>query len=1035
MIGSIVAASMRLRTLVVVVAVIVMTIGFTRLDDMPVDVFPEILPVTVNVQTEALGLSAAEVEQLITVPIEADLLSGTPWVEVMRSESVPGLSSIELVFKRGTNAMHARQMVQERLTQAHALPNVSKPPQMLQPLSSTNRIMLIGLSSKNQTLIEMSVLARWTIRPRLMGVPGVANVAIWGQRERQLQVLVDPAKLRDTKISLLDIVKTAGNSLWYSPLSFLEASVAGTGGFIETPNQRIGVRHVLPISVAADLGKVPVEGTTIQLSDVATVVEDHQPLIGDAMNDGGPGLLLVVEKLPGVNTLDVSDDIHDALDALQPGLGGITFDPSVYNPAGYIRASTDNVERALLIVMALLVVLLLGLSHNWRVALIGLVTIPLSVVAGLLVVFWSGASMNAMVLAGLVIALGVVVDDAIVYTSHMMRRLRSGPGASISATLLQALGEVRGPMIFATVIVLLAAVPVLMVAGTSGALVKPLVITYALAVCASMAVAMTVTPALGLMLLQKTQLVRHETAFGSWLRGLGEAMPPAVPRVALAVVAVVGIAGLIMLPRLEIPAVPNFKESDLLVQWDAAPGTSRAAMNRMIDRVSKEIRTIPGVRNVGAHVGRAITSDQVVGIHSSEMWVNLAPGADYDQTVAAVEAVVGGYPGVDGDVMTFLRSRFGDALSKVDEPIVVRLYGQELEVLRREADKLRQSLASVNGIVDPHIEVESHEPVVEIEVDLAAARTYGVKPGDVRRAAATLLAGIEVGNLFEQQKIFEVVVWGAPQVRHSVAGISDLLIDTPSGGQVRLGDVASVRILSTPNVIRRENVARSLDIVAGVNGRGVAAVTADVRARLSEATFPSEYRAELLGEYARQQTAWKRVAMATLGVAIGIVFILQAAFGSWALAIAVALTLPLAVGGSVLVAAMSGSTPSLAAMGGLLTVLGLAVRQTIMLISRYRSLRTRDGMSFGTELVQKGVREHAAPIVTSAILTAAAVAPFAIFGGQPGHEVLGPLAVVILAGLVTGTLYTLTVVPALYSRLGAGAMPDAVDEDDLGVAV
>src|SRR5262245_59174566 len=405
MFGSIVASSLRLRTLVVVVAAIVMYFGMTRLDDMPVDVFPEIMPVTVHVQTEALGLSAAEVEQLITVPIEADLLAGTPWVDVMRSESVPGLSHIELTFKRGTNPMHARQVVQERLTQAHALPNVSKPPQILQPLSSTNRLMLIGLSSKTQSLIEMSVLARWTIRTRLMGVPGVANVSIWGQRERQLQVQVDPKRLAEKNIPLIDIVKTAGNALWYSPLSFLEASVAGTGGFIETPNQRLGVRHVLPISVAADLARVPVEGTTTRLGQVATVIEDHQPLIGDAMNGNGPGLLLMVEKLPGVNTVEVSDHVLEALEALKPGLGGIEFDPTVYYPARYIETSARNVGNALLIGLILVAVMLLMLSYDWRAALIGLVSIPVSLVIAALVMNWTGAPVNVMVLAGLGLAL------------------------------------------------------------------------------------------------------------------------------------------------------------------------------------------------------------------------------------------------------------------------------------------------------------------------------------------------------------------------------------------------------------------------------------------------------------------------------------------------------------------------------------------------------------------------------------------------------------------------------------------------------
>lgn len=1035
MIGAIVSSCMRLRTLVVVVAAIVMAVGLARLDDMPVDVFPEILPVTVTVQTEALGLSAAEVEQLITVPIEADLLAGTPWVDAMRSESVPGLSSIELTFKRGTDPMHARQMVQERLTQAHALPNVSKPPQMLQPLSSTNRIMIVGLSSKTESLIQMSVLARWTVRPRLMGVPGVANVAIWGQRERQLQVLVDPARLAARKVSLLDVVKTTGNSLWYSPLTFLEASVAGTGGFIETPNQRLGVRHVLPITTAADLSRVPVEGTTIPLNEVATVVEDHQPLIGDAMNGVGPSLLLVVEKMPGVNTLDVSDDIREALDALRPGLGGIQFDATIYSPASYIRTSIGNVARALLIGIVLVALLLLALSHSWRAALIGMVAIPVSLTAALLVIYQSGATINVMVVGGLVMAIGVVIHEAIIYAHAMMRRLRSGPGASVGQSLSEALAEVRGPMIFATAILLLITVPALFISGTAGALLSPLVKTYALAVLAAMAVAMTLTPALGLLLLQKTQLIRHESAFSRWVKRTAEGMSPTIPRAAVALALIAGIAGLLLLPRLAITPVPNFKESDLMVKWDAAPGTSRAAMNRIIDRASRELRSIPGVRNVGAHIGRAIQSDQVVGISSGEMWVNLNPGADYDKTVTAVEDVIAGYPGVDGDVVTFLRSRFGDALTRVDEPIVVRVFGQDADVLQREADKLRQSMASISGIVDPHLEIEEREPVVEIEVDLAKAKVYGVKPGDVRRAAATLLAGLEVGNLFEEQKIFEVVVWGTPQVRHSVDGIQDLLIDTPSGRQVRLGEVASVQIVSNPNVIRRENVARTLDVVAGVKGRSVAAVSADVNSQIHGAAFPLEYRAELLGDYARRNAEWWRVALAVLGVAIGIVFVFQAAFGSWPLAFVVTLTLPLAVGGGILAASAAGAAPSLGAMGGLLTVLGLAVRHTLLLVGGYRAMRIHEGNGFGPELVQRGVREQAAPILMTAIVTAAAVLPFAILGASPGLEILGPLAIVILGGLVTATLYALCVVPALYVRFGRGAMPDAVDEQDMGVAV
>lgn len=1035
MLRSIVGSSLRFRSLVVAIAAAVLAVGIARLEDYPVDVFPEVLPPTVQIQIESLGLSAEEVEQLITVPMEADLLAGTAWVDVMRSESVPGLSSIELTFKPGTDLMDARQMVQERLTQAYANPNVSKPPQMLQPLSFTNRVMMIGLSSRELSLIEMSVLARWTIRPRLMGVPGVANVAIWGQRERQLQVQVDPERLKEKNVSLLQVIKTTGNALWYSPLTFLESSVAGTGGFVETPNQRLGVRHVLPISTAADLAKVAVEGTDMRLEEVATVLEDHQPLIGDAMNGEGQALMLVVEKLPGVNTLEVTGEIQEALDALKPGLGGIEFDAQIYQPASYIRRAIANIGQALLVSLLLVTVVLLGLFRDWRAAFIGVVTIPVALTAALLVLYASGATFNAMVLAGLVIALGVVIDDAIIGVDQFMRRVRQGSGRSTTRSIVDAAFEMRGPMMFATAIVLLAVVPVLFMTGVAGAFVKPMAVSYGIAVLGSLVVALTVAPALALVLMQRSPIARRESGFAAWLQRRYDRRAPgarAVPRGAFAVAVVAALAGAVLLLTLHVSPVPIFKEPDLLIKFDAAPGTSRSAMIRIIDRVSNELRTLPGVRNVGAHVGRAILSDHVVNVNSSEIWVSLDPQVDHAKAVAAVEEVVQGYPGLDGDVMTYLRSRFGEAIAGVDEPIVVALYGQELDVLQREAEKVRDALARIDGIVDPRVETEPEEPVVEIEVDLDAAKTHGIKPGDVRRAAATLISGLQVGNLFEEQKVFEVVVWGVPAVRHSIAGIKELLIDTPDGSHVRLGDVAAVRVVSSPTVIRRENVARRVEIAAEVNGRSVDAVAADVRKYIQEAGFPLEYRAELVGDFALQRAARARVLTAAVAATIGILLLLQASFGSWRMALAILLTLPMALAGGVVVSTLVGRTVVLGSLAGFLAILALAVRQSMSLINRCRDLRHHEGVEFGAELVFQGVRERAAAVWSTALVTAAAVLPFALFRAAPGHEILGPMALVILGGLVTSTLYALCVVPVLYARFGADVVVDmSVAEDDL----
>ncbi|MFL5663201.1 MAG: efflux RND transporter permease subunit, partial [Ktedonobacteraceae bacterium] len=523
-----------------------------------------------EVQTEAPGLSASEVEELVTLNLE-ELLNGTPWLQSIRSTSVPGLSSITLIFQPGTDIIRARQLMSERLSLAYALPNVSQPPVILQPLSATSRVMMVGLSSKKVSPIEMSVLARWNIRPALLSVPGVANVAIWGMRDRQLQVLVDPKRLRAKHVTLDQIVSTTGNALWVSPLSFLNASAPGSGGWIDTPQQRVEVRHVLPISSPGDLAQVNVEGTKLRLGDVVNVVEDHQPLIGDDILDNDPGLLLVVEKFPGANTLDVTRGVEAKLDELRPGLSGIQIDTSIFRPASFVEMVIGNPTRALLIGFLLLVLVLLALFYHWRVALISLVAIPLSLAAAGLVLSLSGATINTMVLAGLVIAVGVIVDDAIIDVENIVRRLRQycreGSDRSTASIILEASLETRSTMIYATLIILLALLPVFLLQGVIGAFFQPLVISYALALLASMMVALIVTPALCLLLLSRAPLERRESPLLRWLqRGysavLGwiiRALRPAFLTTGVIGAGIMALVGLAVLPSLGMPLLPTFK--------------------------------------------------------------------------------------------------------------------------------------------------------------------------------------------------------------------------------------------------------------------------------------------------------------------------------------------------------------------------------------------------------------------------------------------------------------------------------------------
>ena len=755
-----------------------MVVGVSRLHDLPVDLYPEFSPPYVQVQTEALGLSAEEVEGLITIPLEADLLNGVSWVQTISSQSLPGLSTVTLVFEPGTDLMDARQLVAERLTQVGGLPQVSKPPVMLQPLSSTSRVMQIGLSSTDLSLIQMSVLARWTIVPRLMGVPGVANVSIWGERHRQLQVQVDPERLRAEDLSLQQIIESTGNAMWVSPLTFLNASTPGTGGFIDTPNQRLGIWHELPISSAGELAEVMIDGTQLRLGDVGEVVEDHQLLIGDAIVNDEPGLLLVVEKFPWANTMEVTAGVEGALDALRPGLAGMELDSEIFRPATFVEMSHANLTKALVIGAVLAVLVLSVFLFDWRAVLISIVAISLSLVTAALVLVLLGAPISILLLVGLVMALGIVIDDAANDVRHIRRRLREHRVASTETTskstvavVLEAALERRSAIGYATLIALLAVVPVFLLTGLAGAFFKPLVLAYVAAVVASTVVALTVTTALSPMLLSETPPEARESPLIRWLqRGYDRLLARLIqaPAPTYVIAGIVVLGGVAALTALERHLVPSYRDTNLLINWEGSPGTSRPAMDRVTSKASVELRAIPGVQNVAAHVGRAVmASDEPVGINSAELWVSIDPEADYDATLAAVDEVVAGYSGLDIDVLTYPQERFNAALAEQEGDMTVRIYGHNLDILRSKAEEVRQLLAEIDGLAEPIVENQIEEPVVEIEVDLEKAQRYGIKPGDVRRAEAALLSGIHVGDLFEEQKVFEVVVWGTPETRSS----------------------------------------------------------------------------------------------------------------------------------------------------------------------------------------------------------------------------------------------------------------------------
>ena len=1022
----IVGFSLKFRALVVAIAVAMMAFGGVQLSTASVDVFPEFAPPKVEIQTIAIGLTAAEVEQLVTVPLE-DALNGVEGLDEIRSKSVEQLSSIVLIFAPGADLLKARQLVSERIaTVTPSLPTWAAPPVMLQPLSSTSRVMKIGLTSDQRSLMEMSMITYWKIRAHLLRVPGVANIAIWGERLQMLQVQAIPEKLKANDVSLNEVMEVTANALDAGLLQYSPGSVIGTGGHIETPNQRLSIQHVLPITTPKDLAEITIEeknGKPLRLGDVANVVEDHQPLIGDAVINHGEGLMLIVEKLPWGNTLEVTRGVEAALEQMEPGLSGITVDTEIFRPATFIEESLNNLSRALMLGCILVILVLGAFLFQWRTALISLIAIPLSLVTAASVLYLTGASVNTMVLAGLVIAVGVVVDDAIIDIENIIRRLRQhraeGGTRSTASVVLEASLEVRGPIIYATLIIIAAAVPIFFLQGLTGAFFRPLAISYTLAVLASMLVALTVTPALALIFMRKVPLKEQEPPLVRVLkRGYRAVLSRMVrrPVAGYATFGAMAAIGAVTAPLLGQSLLPDFKERDFLMHWLTQPGTSVTEEYRVSQKACEELLTIPGVRNCGSHIGQAFNADEVVGVYFGENWISIDPAVDYDKTLKSIHEVVDGYPGIVRDVQTYLKERIREVLTGASNAVVVRLYGDDLALLRSKAAEIHSIFDATEGAIDVQTALQKDIPQINIEVDLAKAQSYGLKPGDVRRAAATMVAGEEVGDVYRGGKAYDVQVWSPPEVRSDITAIRNLPIDTPSGQKILLSDVASVQVKPTPNVIQRDAHSRRIDIQANVKEGTLGNVVTAMEEGLKKVELPPGFRTQILGEFQERQAATNTLLTLAIGALAVIYLLLQVAFGSWRLATLVILTLPIALVGGVFAAFMGGGVLSLGSIVGFLTVMGIAARNGILLVNHCQHLEKYEGEKFGPELVLRGAGERLSPILMTTLATGLALVPLVVLGNIPGHEIEHPMALVILGGLVTSTLLNLFVVPSLYLR-------------------
>jgi Cu/Ag efflux pump CusA len=1021
---SLIEIIIRFRILVIALAVGTLIAGVATLPRMGADVLPESSPVTVDIQTEALGLSAPEVEELVTVPLEKNLFEGILGVTDETSDSIPGMSNIELHFAPGTNLYHARQLVQERLSSAFVLPNVSTPPTMVQPVSTTSDVELVGLTSKTQSLIDLSVLSRWTIVPKLLGLQGVANVSTYGQSDLQLQVLVNPQEMISKNVTLADVIATVGNSQLVSPITYLQGSTPGTGGYIEDGNQRLDIRHILPFGTPGNLAVLPIIGPGIPagttVGNVSTVVTGHQPLIGNAEVNGTQGLVLVIQKLPDANVTAVTSEVQQALASLNLTGDGVSVNTTSFQAGSYVTSAFGNAATAAIVAAILAVLALILLLLSLRAAFVAVASIAVSLTVAVTVLFYFGNTINDLLLLGLLLAIGLVVADA---TSGGYRR---GMGAG-------------------TLLVLLAGVPLLVSSGTTASFLRPMVGAFMVAAAASLIVGATLATALTSVVEKigpKTPpraIARlRERLAGGYQRSLRAVAGKGASLAVAVLCAVAGIAVLVGIPFLH-PAQPIFQDRSLIVHWTAAPGTSLTEMDRLGNLATSELQAIPGVQDVNAILGRAVTSDQIVATNSGELWVSMKPDANYGQALAAIQQVADDTPGIAGTVSTYEADAMGGVLTSPPDQVVTRIYGPDYATLASLAGKVQKLMTGVSGVSGTQVQYETSQPTIDVTVNLDAAAKADVAPGDVRREAATLTEGLIVGNFFENQAVFDVTVLAQPSARSSLQAVENLPLDTVSGQHETLGQLASVSVNSEPSDIPHQNTSLYLDVTASVSGRGTSAVASDVTSALTSLSLPEQYSTSVLsgaqldataqagsepGDTVVPGTSFLVLLAYVLAALLGIFLIGHAAVGSWRLALVAFGTLPVAMGGALLVVYAAHWTGSLGAVAGLLAVFGLAARQAVTVIGPIRE---------GHQDIPAAAASAAGHAVTFAVVTAAALAPFAVFGDKAGLELLWPAACVILGGLVTITLVSLIALPVVCLRLGPEliAPSSEVDPDEV----
>jgi CzcA family heavy metal efflux pump len=1022
MLNAIVRFSLRFRGIVIALACALLGYGIFSLLSSSYDAFPDFAPPEVSVQTEAPGLSPEQVEVLVTQPIE-NSINGATGIGSLRSRSIQGLSDITVVFRSGTDIYRDRQLVAERLSAvANELPTGVQPPLMTPLTSSTAWVMEVDFTSDKQSLMDLRTIADWTIKPHILAVPGVAGVEVNGGDVRQLQFQFDPQRLMQYGVSVEDVIAAARQS----------TGVRG-GGFIETANQRIVLQTEAPSATPAQLaGTVLVHhnGANVTLGDVARVQEAPAPRIGAASVAGKRGVSMIVDAAYGANTLDVTEGIDKALDELKPGLEaqGIVIHRDVLRAADFITVALHNVRDSLLIGGILVVVVLFLFLFNLRTAAISCTAIPLSLLAAVIALNKMGLSLNTMTLGGLSIAIGEVVDDAVIDVENIYRRLRENRSAPNPRSLFQVVFdasiEVRSAVVYATFAVILVFFPVLNMFGLAGNLFGPLGVAYIWAILASLIVALTVTPALSLILLGGRDLPPQEPPLVHWLkRGYEELLlrVERAPRVLVpATVGLLVVAGVGALFFLSSSFLPELREGNITVHMTAVPGTSLEESLRLGDRLTQALSQVPFVRSVAQRVGRAELGTDTMGTHESEIDVNLqaAKGTQVQTSQDQIRRILAEVPGAVLTSNSFLTERINETLSGYGAAVAVNVFGNDLDQMDRAAAQIARILAAIHGGAEVQLQSPPGMPEILVRLRKDGIARWGFDPLSVLDVVRTAYGSEIVGQTYEGNRVFDVSVLLASTKKPQVSELGELPLRNPDGKFVALSELADLQESSGRYVVLHEGARRVQTITCNVRGRSVDSFVQEARSRISSIKFPAGTYVSFAGTAAAQAQSLHELIVNSLLAGLGIILLLSVVMGNSRNLLLVLVNLPFALVGGVIAAGLTGGDLSLGSLVGFVTLFGITLRNSIMLISHYEHLVESESMTWGLETALRGASERLAPILMTALVTGLGLLPLAIGSGDPGREVEGPMAIVILGGLVTSTLLNLLVLPTLALRYG-----------------